>query len=75
MNKLSFVVVVAVTCANGYVVQRELCVNAASVSEARELFAEYIEQFKRTAHFEVAQVGDVMNTFEQFGKFVNMRSV
>lgn len=60
--------------------QRELCVSADSVSDARELFAQYQDQFVHGAsdHFEIVAKGEVMNTFESgvhFGKFVTMRGV
>lgn len=68
MARFSFVQDVTVLHVNtDYSVQRELYVSADSVRDARELFAEYVQQLNNTAHFKVSAVGEVMNTFEDFG--------
>lgn len=70
---LSFVV--GVRCgvsALQYELIMELCVGADNVSEARELFAEFVARHS-SPDFPLVLEGEVMNTFEQFGRFVHFR--
>lgn len=55
-----------------YETVRELCVGADDVCEARELFAEFVARHS-SPDYPLVLEGEVMNTFEQFGRFVQFR--